>query len=133
MPNHNHTVSNNATAMADSDVPNFVVLDLMYRDAANWKKSQSFGFANDSKLTKAQILTWLDTHLPTEDVLASDFNLPNLAPLDSLYDTNEDNDDDHCFMEVDGVDLLDVLHDLITPSNTLFSAIVQKGTATSMA
>lgn len=108
--------------------PAFIIFDLMYRDAANYKTTQAYAFANDLQLTVAQLSVWLDEHMPTDDILAKRYGLPNLAPLDN--ETDIGNDDDHPYMELTDVsvaesDEIDSIFS-IEKDDTPFSVIYQK-------
>lgn len=118
-------LSNLFNSISQDHIPPFIVMDLMYRDGANYKTSESYSFKNDSGLTMAQLTEWLNEYMPTEEILASKHGLPNLAPLDNITDIG--NDDDHCFMELTDFSVAETANGPhITPSDTPFSEIYQK-------
>lgn len=118
------SLSKSFTNLPSDNIPAFVVFNLMYRDADNWKNSQAYGFANDEKLTVAEIAAWFDAHMPTEDILAKRYELPNLAPVDNEHDICDGAD--HCFMELSELDICDHLSPMTEKSETPFSVIYHK-------
>lgn len=123
-------LSSKFSDLPQDHIPKFVVMDLMYRDATNWKTSEAYSFKNDEGLSMAQLSDWLMEYMPTEEILASNHELPNLAPLSCLTDVGGDND--HCFMELTGFDVAETASSMsFDACDTPFSVVYHKTIAAS--
>lgn len=123
-------LSSKFSDLPQDHIPKFVVMDLMYRDSANWKNSEAYSFQNDENLSMKQISDWFMEHMPTEQILASTHELPNLAPLSCVTDIG--GDEDHCFMELTGFDVSEMASSVFfEPCDTPFSVVYHKTIAAS--
>lgn len=122
-------LSDNFDNLPSDHIPQFVVFDLEYRDGHNFKTSESYSFANDLQLTVEQIRAWADEHLDFDEILAKNYALPNLAPLDNEQDAC-DNDYDHCYMDVTQLDVTDKPEGIATRDqqfSTVYHAAIAQG------
>jgi hypothetical protein len=101
--------------------PLWIIFGLMYRDGCNNKDGGKYAFPNDSKLTSAEIQAWYKEHVHTMDLLASQYGLPNLAPIE--FEGDECDKNDHPFSEITDFSMADTPSDYINKESTPFSEI----------
>lgn len=77
-----------------------IVVNYLYRDAGNWKKSNCIIFTNFEKLTIPEIESRLTKTLFQGDgFIAEQVDLPKLNPYGDNW-----GEDDHCWHELSGVE-----------------------------
>lgn len=83
-------------------IPNFVILEMMYRDGCNYKTSKDFHVTNEKNLTEEYISKILNRFLLINEdgVIANYYDLPSLAPVDNEFISAQG--DDHSFTEFTG-------------------------------
>jgi len=79
----------------------YIEVDIMYRDACNYKTNDSFTLVNNTELD-AEGLTEIfkQAHLFDEPIMVQDLGLLSIAPISNEFELASG--DDHCFCEITG-------------------------------
>lgn len=79
-----------------------VILDMRYRDGANFKSSEDYVLPNSKNLSADEVIEGLEHIYEGDPFIPQYFKLPTLAPHDNEF-INTYNDLDHPYMELNGV------------------------------
>ncbi len=87
-----------------------VVLDMMYRDGANYKTGEEFYFTNKKNIPLEEIKEVLTKAelLGDDGFIPHYYKLPTLAPIENEFVPIFGNSDDHSFMSLQAVDIKEV-------------------------
>lgn len=79
--------------------PKYVIFDVMYRDAANYKSSDVFALNNETRLTEEYINDELHKFFNENEnsLVAQYYNLPSFAPINNEFLPSQG--DDHSYTE----------------------------------
>lgn len=89
--------------MSQQLTPNFIVVDMTYRDNSNFRRSATFKITNDKKLS-SEVICEAFNDIGNNDIVPMQWLLPSLSPLS--HPDEPTNYLDHCYMEITGVEYI---------------------------
>ena len=86
-----------------------IEIDVMYRDACNYKNSDSFYFSNKEKLSLNNIINIFEkSDIMNEGIMVEDYGIPSIAPMSNEFLMSYESDN-HPYCEIVGVDEIDYI------------------------
>lgn len=86
-------------------IPKKVTLDIMYRDACNFKNCETYELSNSTGLSKQKIKNAIDKLIDMEGVISEYYGINDgLAPIDNEFLPTPESGIDHSFVEIQDVD-----------------------------
>ena len=84
-----------------SNVSEVITLDIMYRDADNYKNSDTICYSNDQDIPDEVIMTSLQKLIDEEGFIPAYYNMPSISPVDNEFLEHEG--PDHPFQTIEAV------------------------------
>lgn len=93
----------NLAEKIETKIPTGILINIMYRDGANWKSSETFLIPNSEGLSEEVIQEAFDD-IGEDEVLSMQWGLPSMAPIS--HPAESAGPDDHCYNEIQGITYL---------------------------